>query len=290
MSAILSFTKLYAVIVAGSVDCVVYGISAGSEPVPLIIIFVTSAIDADSAVMSAPFAVYEEVVTCAVLVNLILSDTLVCIAGSDPVPNLIILVIVEIDELITVASALPADDAEVTCGVFVNLILSDVLDTMVGSEPVPVEIIFVTVAKDELILVTSGVPAPDADVYCDAVVNLIFSAVFKTRAGSEPVPFVITSITNATEELILVTSVALAVADEVTCAVPVYLILSEVFRTNVGSDPVPLLIIRVTRANELLTFVISALDAVTEPVYGVILLTIILFTVLFTNAGADPVP
>ena len=240
--------------------------------------------------MSAPFAVYDEVVACDAVVNLILSDTLVLMVGNEPVPLSIISVIIKIDELIFVTSVLPADDADVICAVFVNLILSDVLRTTVGNEPVPVAIIFVINAIDELILVISGAPADDADVTCDAVVNLMFSAVLSTSAGSEPVPLIITLTTDATDELTFVTSTELAVADEVTCAVPVYLILSEVFKTSAGSEPVPLIRMLVTNANELLTFVISADDAVTDPVYCVVLVTLILFIVFGINVGSEPVP
>lgn len=282
--------RLYAVIVDGSVDAVVYGMTAGSDPVPLRTIFATNAIDEDNATTSAPFAVYDEVVACDAVVNLILSDTFVIIVGSDPVPLSIISVIVKIDELILVTSALPAEDADVTCAVLVNLILSDVFSTIVGNDPVPLAIMFVTIAIEELIFVISGALAAEADVTCDAVVNLIFSAVFSTSAGSEPVPLIITLTTDATEELTFVTSAELAVADEVTCAVPVYLMLSEVFKTSAGSEPVPLIRILVTNANELLTFVRSADDAVTDPVYCVVLVTLILFIVFGTNVGSEPVP
>ena len=130
--------------------------------------------------------------------------------GSEPVPFVIILVTIATDELTLVTSVFVADDAEVICAVLVNLILSVVLLITVGSEPVPVDMMSIINAIDELILVTSALPADDADVVVVKLVNLILPEVFSTNVGIDPVPCVTILVTIANDELIISDSVVVA--------------------------------------------------------------------------------
>jgi hypothetical protein len=71
------------------------------------------------------------------------------------------------------------------------------------NEPVPFDIIFVTIEIDADIAFTSVCVADDAEMYCGVDVTLILFTVFRTSVGKEPVPFSNILITLLKLEVIL---------------------------------------------------------------------------------------
>ena len=162
-------------------------------PVPFVIILTTNAIDADILFASLILPLNDELMYCGVFVTLIFCAVLSTIGGNEPVPFVIIFVIVTTDELIDVAcvcvAALP-----VHCTLLVTFILPNVFDCKGGNEPVPFITILIILPIDELIEFAS-VCVPTEPVICWIPLTITKPLYDAVTAGKVELPLCIIVVT-----------------------------------------------------------------------------------------------
>ena len=193
---------------------------------------------------------------CGVSVNLTKPFVFLTKLGVEPVPNSMISKILLNELLLFVIKLLEIVVDETNWVSFVTFIDADAFVVIVGIEPVPFAIIFVTISNPVVTLPISAFAGVTDDVICVPPNTFTPLFVFFTIVGITPTPFDIILITFPKLADTNVLSFVDTDIDDVVCVSFVALIPSIVFDTNDGYPAPPLSIILET-ASKLLSTAIS---------------------------------